>query len=121
MQQMFKTMNSQAMSGGNPFGSSASGSPFGAGAGVNPFGMPPMAPGFPFPPMPSQTAPRTPVTAAAAAPPVDTVASAPLQPSTNTGATTGTTEAPKSGNAMMIGASSPDIALTKNVMLIKVF
>lgn len=129
MQQMLKTMTSQAMPGGNPFGSSAAGNPFGAGAGGNPFGggMPPMPPGFPFPPMPPQTAPRTPVTAAAAAAPVDTVASAPLQPPTNSGATAGTTEAPKSGKAMVIGVWlpvavwSPDIALTMNPMLSKVF
>ncbi|CAM6082418.1 unnamed protein product [Calypogeia fissa] len=86
MQQMFKTMSSQAMPGGSPFGAGAGGNPFGGG-------MPPMSPGFPFPPIPSQTAPRTPVMAAA--PTVETVASTPSQPSSNSGATTVTTEVPK--------------------------
>lgn len=72
MQQMLKSMTGGAGGpGASPFGGPGA-SPFGA-PGSNPFAgmpMPPSGAGFPFP-MPPTGASPSPVSAAAAAPPVD--------------------------------------------------
>ena len=102
MQQMLKSMTGGAGGpGGSPFGGPGA-SPFGA-PGANPFAgmpMPPPGAGFPFPPPPTGASP---VSAAAATPPVDVAPSnvTSSQPSVKSESSTASAEPRKPGKWWM--------------------